>query len=161
MAASSAVKAGIKAVIYRNTGTYGSPTWTAITLARDTQTNAPWDLAEASVRATRVKLYHPTQIDFQCSATVRADDADTGYNALADAAVSGTALDLLILDGPISTEGTRGLRAHFHVSLNSSPEEIGGAIYKTFDLKPGFSTDGTPKAIVTGASSALTQTSPG
>ena len=161
MAASSAVKPGIKAITYRNTGTYGSPTWTAINLIRDTNTPTPWDLQDASVRATRVKLYHPTQIDFNASMVIRADDADAGYNALADAAISGTAMDLLMLDGPITTEGVRGIRAHFHVSNNNDPQEIGGIVYKTFDLKPGFSSDGVPKAIVVGASSALTQTNPG
>jgi len=161
MAATSAVKQAIKAVVYRNTGTYGSPTWTAITAVKDASSATPWDLTDASTRATRVKLYAPTQIDFAATLTVRCDDADTGYNALADASISGTAQDLLILDGPIATEGVRGVRAHFHVSATGQDQAIGNVLYTNFDLKPGFSTDGTPKAIVTGSGSALTATSPG
>lgn len=160
-AAASAVKLGINAKIYRNTGTYGSPTWTAIDLTRDAQMNLPWDFGDASARATKVKLYAPTQIDFAISCVVRADDADAGYNALWDAAVGADALDLLILDGPITVEGTRGVRAHFTPSLTGMSQGAGDVEYGNFDLKAAYSSDGNPKCIEVGASSALTATEPG
>jgi hypothetical protein len=161
MAAVSAIKPAIKAKVYRNTGTYGSPTWGAIDNVRDASVNRPWDLADASTRGTRVKLYHPTQIDFAVTLTVRCDDLDTAYLALDAAAVSGTAQDLLIIDGAITTEGSRGIRAHFHVSDTGQDQAIGNILYKNYELKPGFSSDGYPKAISVGASSALTATDPG
>lgn len=164
MAATSAVKPAIKAVIYRNTAVstpYATPTWTAMTLVRDVSISRPWDFGDASVRATRVKLYAPTQMDFAVTMTMRCDDLDAAYLAVDAAAVSGTALDLLILDGPITTEGTRGVRAHFHISDTGQDQAIGNVLYKNYELKAGFSSDGNPKTISVGASSALTATDPG
>lgn len=161
MAAASAIKLGINGVVYRNTGTYGSPTWTAISLVRDAAVNLPWDFPDASARATRVKLYAASQIDFDIQLTVRADDADAGYNALWDATVGGDPLDMLVLDGPITTEGVRGVRAHFIPSITGQDQGAGSVVYSTFSLKPTFHSDGTPKAIEVGAASALTATDPG
>jgi hypothetical protein len=161
MAAVSAVKPAIKAIIYRNTASYGSPTWTALTLVRDVNAARPWDFGDASIRASRVKLYHPTQMDFAFSMTMRCDDADTGYLAIDAAAVSGAQIEFLILDGPLTTEGTRGVRASFHISDTGQDQAIGNILYKNYELKAGFSTDAYPKAISVGASSALTETAPG
>ncbi len=166
MAAAYGIKIGAKAVAYRNTGTYGTPTWTAITNVRDASVAYPWDLVDASIRATRVKLYAPTQIDFAVSLTVRCDDLDAGYQALLAAAQEGTTIDMLIMDGLISVEGSAGVRAHFHATLTGQPQGIGDVLYATFDLKPGFGLDGSaapavPKYAVAGASSAVTYPDPG
>lgn len=152
--AASATKPGIACVAYRNTGTYGSPTWSAATNIRDVQPAFPWDLVDASSRATRAKLYGKTQIDVGFQAVVRADDADSAYGAFVDAAFSPTTvIDMMILDGPIATEGVRGIRAHFLFSLSGQPQGAGDMVYSTFDLKPGFSTAGVPSSVVMGASS--------
>lgn len=156
-AAAPGVKAGIAARVYRNTGTYGSPTWAAVNCVRDAQPSSPWDMGDASSRATRAKLYGKTQIDLQVQLVCRADDADVGYGILVDLAVSPTGvLDMLILDGPLTAEGARGYRAHWLASLSGQPQGAGDLVFTTFDLKPGFSSDGVPSAIAVGASSAIT-----
>lgn len=158
--AAAGVKAGIAAKAYRNTGTYGSPTWTAADLVRDVQPAFPWDMVDASSRATRAKLYGKTQIDLAIQLVVRADDADTAYQAFVDAAFSPTTLiDMMILDGPVTAEGARGVRAHFNFSLSGQPQDAGSIVYSTFDIKPGYSTDGVPKSVSMGAASAPTFTS--
>ena len=160
MAATSAVKPGIAGGVYRNTGSYGSPTWTEVTLVRDVSPTFPWDMADASVRATRAKLYAKTQVDLGFSIVIRADDADTGYVALFDAAMSPTTLiDMMILDGDIATEGAMGIRMHANVSMGSQTQGAGDIVYTTFDLKPGYSSDGVPKSVKMGASSAPSFTS--
>jgi hypothetical protein len=170
MAAESGVKPAILAKVYRNSASggtkYASPTWTAIDMVRDASIAKPWDLVEASVRASRVKMYHPTQMDIPVSLTVRCDNADTGYLALAGAADEGTTLDILIVDGAVTVEGSRGARAHFHVSDTGQDQSIGAVLYKTFELKPGFGADDNgapvyPKYAVVGASSAVTFSDPG
>lgn len=154
MAAASAVKPAIEGVVLRNTGTYGSPTWTEIELVRDVNPAMPWDMGDASSRATRAKLYNKTQIDIPYSIVVRADDADTGYVALFDASVSPTTvIDMMILDGPISTEGAMGIRCHFLVNFASQTGGAADNCYTTFDLKPGYSSAGVPKSVKMGASS--------
>jgi len=169
MPASSAVKKGATSVVYRNSAVstpYATPTWTAITLVRDASVSRPWDMSDASVRGSRVKLYHPTQQDFAVSLTVRCDDLDTGYLALNGAADEGTTIDMMILDGPVATEGSRGIRAHFHVSDTGQDQSIGTALYKTFELKPGFAVNDDaalvyPKYAIAGADSAVTFADPG
>lgn len=159
MAAAAGVKVGIKGQMLRNTGTYGSPTWTAIALVRDVTPVRAWDMADASSRETRAKLYAKTMIDVGATAVVRADDVNTGYQALYDASNSPTSVvDLLILDGPLTTEGSAGVRAEFLVSETGAPQEAGGVIYSTFDLKPAWTSNGYPSSIDVGASSALTAT---
>ena len=159
MAATSAVKPGIGGRVYRNTATYGSPTWTAQQSVKDCTPSIPWDMQEAGSRETRAKLYAKTRADLGVQLVMRADDAATDFNAFADAAVSPTAvLDLLILDGLISVEGVRGFRAEWNVSLSGQPQEIDGVIYDTFDLKPAWSSNGYPRTVVMGAASAPTFT---
>jgi len=161
MAATSAVKPAIKAVVYRNTGTDGTPTWTAQTIIRDVNVSKPWDFGDASTRASRAKLFHPTQMDIQVTMTARCDDADAGYVAIDNAACSAAMLDLLILDGPITTEGSRGVRAYFHVSDTGQDQAIGNILYKNYEFKPGFNTNRLPQYVVMGSGSSITATDPG
>jgi hypothetical protein len=161
MAATDGVRTGIGCKMYRNTGSYGTPTWTEIGHVRDVSAGAPWDLVDASIRAARVKVYAATQVDFAISAVVRKNDADAGYQALRAAADEGTALDLLVLDGAVTNEGARGFRAHFIPSLTGQDQAIGAVVYDTFDLKPSYSVDGNPKYAVVGASSSVTFSDPG
>jgi hypothetical protein len=159
MAAVSKVKAGIAAKAYVNTGSYGTPVWAAADCVADAQPAFPWDFGDASSRATRAKLYGKTQIDLSCQLVCRADDADATYQDFVDAAFDDeTALDMLILDGAITDEGARGVRAHYLFSLSSQPQGRGDLVYSTFDIKPSYSTEGAPKSVVMGAASAPTFT---
>lgn len=159
MAAASAVKPGAAARGYRNTGTYGSPTWTAVNLIKDVTFALPWDMVEAGARETRSKLYMKARVDPMITVVARADDADTGFNALADAACSPTSKpDMMFLDAAITVEGARGIRAQWNVSLTGQPQEIDGSVYDTFELKPAWSSDGYPSTVVMGATSTPTFT---
>lgn len=159
MAAASAPKAGIDGAVYRNTGTYGSPTWTEITNVRDVSPAFPWDMGDASSRATPVKLYRKTQTDWSTQVVVRTDDADAGYQALYDSAMgAGLPIELMVLNGPVTEEGAAGVRAHWNVSLAGTAQGAGDVQYDTYDLKPGFHTDGVPKVVDVGTASALTYT---
>jgi hypothetical protein len=169
MAAARGVKTGVNSKVYRNTASggteYATPTWTVVDHIKDATAPQPWDMVDASVRASRVKLYHPTQKDLAPTILVRCDDVDGGYLAFRQAAEEGTTLDLLILDGPITVEGSRGFRAFFHVSETGQDQAIGNVLYSAFDLKPGFGVDDSdapvyPRIAVTGASSAVTYTIP-
>lgn len=157
MAATSAVKVSVNAKAYRNSGTYGSPTWAAMGLVKDVTPSMPWDMVEAGARETKAKLYAKARADLSVSMTMRADDADTAFNAVADAAVSQTTLlDIMFLDAPITAEGARGFRAHWNINLSGQPQEIDGSIYDNFDCKPGWHADGFPKTVVMGAASVPT-----
>lgn len=157
--ASSALKPGIGGRVYRNTGTYGSPSWTAQNLVKDVHLAMPWDMVEAGSRETKAKLFMKTRTDITPQVVMRADDADAGYLAFRAAANSPTAvLDLLILDGLISVEGVHGVRAEFIVNLATQPQEIDGSIYDTFDLKPTWTSNGYPGTVIMGSASTPTIT---
>lgn len=159
MAATAAVMPGVGSRSYYNTGTYGTPTWTAVGLVKDDPETSPWDMVEAGSKATKAKLYAKARRDIGFQLVIRADPADTAYNAIADAAETQTTLvDMMILDGPVTQEGCRGQRAEFHVNPVSKPKEIDGVVYVTFDLKPGWSSNGYPKSVKMGSGSTPTFT---
>lgn len=159
MAAASFTKAGIAGVTYRNTGSYGSPSWTAQDFVRDVSPATPWDMVDASIRASRAKLFGKTQIDISGQLVMKADNANAGYQAFFDASQSPTAvLDLLILDGAIADEGAMGVRAEFNISFASQSQGAGDVIYTTFDYKPAYTTNGYPKSVKMGAASTPTFT---
>lgn len=160
MAAASANKPGVGGVVYRNTGTYGSPSWTAQTFVKDVTPSMPWDMAEAGSRATRAKTFMKTRADLTITIVMKADDADAGYLAFRAAANSPTSvLDLLVLDGLISVEGCHGWRGEFLVNLTAAPQEIDGSIYDTFECKPTWTSNAVgPSTVIMGASSSITAT---
>ncbi len=160
MAATSAVKPGIAAVVYRNTGTYGSPTWTAMTLVRSVSDNSKWDTGDTSTRASRAKTAAKTQVDLPHDIEMRADDADTAYVAMFAAWASPTSVvDLLILDGAIATEGAMGIRAEFIVCGRPQNQGAGDIIYTSFPIMPAWTANGPPKSVVMGAASSPSFTS--
>jgi hypothetical protein len=161
MAATAGPKPGIKGAVLRNTGTYGSPTWTEFDLVKDVSFPPAWDIADASSRQTRVKLNAKTMMGCVVGISVRQDDADTGYVAIDDAHYEDTVIDMLVLSGPLTTEGSRGVRMHFIVNKTAEDQSSGAIIYSQYDLLPAFSTEGDPKWIKVGAASALTAADPG
>lgn len=159
MAEVSAFKPGIGARTYRNTGSYGSPTWTAQVEHKDVTLAMPWDWVEAGTRATRAKLFGKARTDITVTIVCKADDEDADYENLINAAfLPTTVVDLLVLNGLISVEGVRGVRAEFLVNLDSEPQMIDDSIYPTFTLKPTFTTNGYPGTVVMAASSTPTIT---
>lgn len=154
MAAASAVKPGIKGGLYRNTGTYGSPTWTEVGLVREATVSMPWDMSEAGARQTNSKLYGKTRVDPGITFDLRADDADTAYIAIFAAAVSqSTQLDLMALDGKITVEGAMGVRGKWIINQTGQAQPIDANIYTPFEAKPAWSSDGYPTSVIMGAAS--------
>ena len=160
MAAVSAPKPGIGAKMYRNTGTYASPTWAEVDAVLNCTLTLNWNFAEAGSRATRAMIQQKTRFDHTVTCDMRADDADTDYAAFRTAALSPTSsLDLLVLDGALTTEGVRGFRAHYQVNLTSQPQEADGSIYDQFELKPAPNADSAGVAgVVVGTNSNFTET---
>jgi hypothetical protein len=161
MPATAGVRTGIDGAVYRNSGTDGSPTWVEIDIIRDVSgAGAVWDMGDASSRASRAKLYKKTQADIRPQLVARADSADTGYQALYDAANSpaGT-LDLLVLDGPLTEDGATGFRSYWNVNISTPPTQGAGEIqYTTFELSPAWNSNRYPSVCDVGAASALTLT---
>lgn len=157
MAESSAVQLGIDGEVYRNAGTFGSPTWTAVSLVRNVSSGMVWNMADASIRATAAVLQAKTQVAISGSIEVRADPADAGYQVLFDASRGRTPADLMILDGPITQEGCKGVRGHMNLNFEQD-QNINDVIYTRFAFSPAWHADGYPSYVEMGASSAPTFT---
>lgn len=158
MSEAAAIQPAVNAGFYRNTGTYGTPTWTEVDIIRDVaDAGQKWDFADASSRASRAKLFGKTLIDVSGTLSARADPADAGYQAIFTASVTTTPIDVMILDGDIATEGVKGKRLHAGFSMGQD-QSIGNIIYTEFEYKPMYHSDGVPKYVEMGASSTPTYT---
>lgn len=140
-------KRGIKCKLYVNTGTYASPTWTAVATVSDAVSNAQWGEADASARDTPVKQFDISQMDLSVSGKARVPDAvDTAFDALAAAFLDGSAKDILVLNGASTENGATGYRYHAKVFNWSEDQAMGNVVYKDFLLKPTPSSEGLPKS---------------
>lgn len=143
---------GIDAKVYRNTATYGTPTWTEINLVRDVQVTPNWNRSDSSSRASKVMSEVKTQLQLAFTLSVKVSLTDAGYTALMDSFVSSTGvLDLLILNGTTTTNGVEGWRFDAGVFTASEDQSIGGTLYRDFEVAPsGHGTNASKRVTVTG-----------
>ena len=132
-----AAKHGIDAFLARNTGTFASPTWVELTGVNEVTPNGGWDMAEIITRASRVKFGAKTLIDVGFTFRILCDDADTGYTALMTAFRSLTAtIDLLLLDGPVTTLGSFGYRFIAQLGQGAQPQPPDDVLWREFTATP-------------------------
>jgi len=106
-----ALKIGQAFYLYRNTGSYGTPTWTLVNTVKDVSCTHKLDEVDASCRASNWKLTEPGMIEFSLETTILQDTENTQYQALLDAFNAQTNVEFLALDGPVATVGSEGPRA--------------------------------------------------
>lgn len=155
----SAIMVGGEAGLYRNTGTYAAPVWAEVVLARDVTPGGGWDFVEASDRQTAIKLYAKTQLDKPHQVVMRADITEAEYASWVECANKRKAtFDLLILNQKRTVTGAVGFRGPFLISLTGEPQEIGGVIYSTFELRATRDTAGEFVQIAENDAGTLTYT---
>lgn len=145
---------GIDSKVYRNTSTYGTPTWTEIDLVRDVQVNPSWGRSDSSTRASKVTSEVKTLLTLAFTLSVKVSLTDAGYIALMDSFVdSDNTIDLMILNGTNTTNGVEGWRFDAGVFSGSEDQSIGNTLYRDFEVGPsGHGTN--PAKRVTVASGA-------
>lgn len=151
-------KLGISARLYRNTGTYNSPTWSAVNNISDVTVNVAWDKGDASTRASRVKGGAKTQLDLSVNVKMAVSDTDTAYLAFIGASLDDTRIDVLVLNGDIGTEGVRGFRFDALVYTANEDQALGNTLYDDMMLSP-YIFDNVPKLAVVGGGGTITYTS--
>lgn len=112
---------GRKVKTYINTASggsaYASPTWTAVDTIRDETLNLDSEAVDVSARdmgdwAAETK----GELKMTVEADIRKDPTDTVIQPkLDDSYLNNTALDMLFLDGPVTTDGMTGYRADMEV----------------------------------------------
>ena len=153
-------KIGIKCVLYRNTGTNGSPSWSAVTVIADLTANTTWDKGPADSRSSRIKKSVKTMLGLTFSGTMKKTPDDANYEAFMNAIIADSVLDLLILDGPSTTNGVRGWRIDAQIFEGTEDQGMSvGALYEAISIEPTDSVNEPKAVLVTGG--ALTYAAPG
>lgn len=127
------MQAGRTCTLNYNTATYALPTWVALGRA-----SSP---SRSQGRPTSRKVYRDATtsknvtgfLDYEISFQYVQKDAgasDTVFAALLASLVSGTAMDICMLDGAAATSGSTGIRGPFVVSqLDKSEDDEDAVIY--------------------------------
>lgn len=147
---------GIDCVFYRNSGTYGSPTWTEVDDILDLDADPSWGEGDASSRGSPVMMTEPTQMALSITGKIRVSLDDADFVALDDAFVARTALDLMVLNGPSSTNGVRGWRMDFKIFGWKETQAANGVLYRDFTMKPCLSSNPPKRAVVASGAAVFT-----
>lgn len=151
-------KIGADCRLYRNTGTYDAPVWNQIELVKDLTQNLEKGDADVSNRGSggwRVRVGTLKDGNLEFDLVWQSGDAD--FEALRDAFLNNTLIDLVALDGPITTPGTQGLRAEMSVLSFTREEPLDGAVMASVNVAPGSVTR-APVWYIAGAEPPTTTT---
>lgn len=132
-----AVRLGLDAKLYRNTGTIGSSLWVLISNVRDVTLNLETGEADVTTRGNdgwraTVGTLKDASIEFE----MVWDTDDLNFGAFKNAFFNGTPIELLVADGDITVAGSQGLRAVCRVINFTRTEAIEEAITVSVTAKP-------------------------
>ncbi len=134
---------GLDAKLYRNTATWGSPSWDEFTNVKDVKLNLQKAEADTTTRGgngwrSKTGTLKEGSIEF----TMVWDPGGTDFEAVKNAFFNDTLLDLAVLDGAYASGN--GLRAEFSVLDFSRDEPLEDVLTATVKLGIGYSSN-TPE----------------
>ena len=137
-----AVKLGLDAKLYRNTGSHGSPTWNEVENVRDVTLNLEAGEADVTTRGNAgwratVATLKDASVEFD----MVWDTADDDFAAFRDAFLNHTAVEVAVMDGDVAAAGSQGLRATCAVTNFSRNEPLEEAVTVSVTIKPTFAAD--------------------
>ena len=135
-----AIKLGMEAKLYRNTGSYATPTWVEMINVKDVTLNLEAGEADVTTRGNNgwratVATLKDGSIEFE----MVWDTADDDFAVIRDTFLNRGAVELAVMDGDILTPGSQGLRALCMVTNFSRTEALEEAITVSVTVKPTFS----------------------
>lgn len=131
---------GLNCTLYRNTGSYGVPVWVLMNNVRDVKVDRKKATADATTRGTgkyRAKI--GTLREFTVTTEVVVDNTDADYLFFVSCYDNDTVADMLILNGPIATSGSRGVRANLNVTDLSDSQPLEGVDVISVSLEVAIS----------------------
>lgn len=136
-----AVRLGLDAVLYRNTGAPGTTLWVSVNNVRDVTLNLETGEADVTTRGNNgwratVGTLKDASIEFE----MVWDTEDTDFTALKNAFFDGTPIELAVMDGDMSAAGTQGLRAVCRILNFTRTESLEEALTVSVTAKPTYST---------------------
>lgn len=145
----AAINLGRNCSVNRNTGSYGSPVWTAISNVRDATLNQDATEADASSRDSGVTETEPTMQNASFEFEIKEDTADAGWIALNTSYWSSSSIDVAVLNKAANTSGANGIRAHMKVLQWNRNEQLTGIVTRNVIIKPCHPTDGNHAVQIT------------
>lgn len=131
---------GFEAKAYYNTGSYGSPTWNEIINIKDLSMSLEKGKADVTTRGnTGWRANRGTLKDATVTWAMVHDTADADYIVMRNAWLNGTALDMLFLDGPIGTVGSKGFRMTCEIFKFEQTENLEEAVMNNVEAGPTYS----------------------
>lgn len=106
-------KAGTAAQVYRNTGSWASPSWSALPALDIKFSDKPAAMYDSSDRTISVNTKTPTRYEWSLEFECIWNASNAGLVALVAAAQSGAVFEMLATDDAVATSGTKGLRAEW------------------------------------------------
>lgn len=133
---------GLNAKLYRNTGTYASPTWDLIGNVKDLTLNLESAEADVTTRANNGwRANVPTLKDASIEFEMVWDSGDADFTAIQTAFLSNGSIELLVLDGASGTTGSQGLRATCSITSFTRNESLEEALTVSVTAKPTYATN--------------------
>ncbi|ADV63003.1 MAG TPA: phage tail tube protein [Dehalococcoidia bacterium] len=135
-----AVKLGLDAKLYRNTGTFAVPVWNEVKNVKDVTLNLEAGEADVTTRGNAgwratVATLKDGSIEFE----MVWDTTDDDFGAIRDAFLNRGAVEFAVMDGDIATAGSQGLRATCMVTNFSRNEPLEEAVTVSVTVKPTYS----------------------
>jgi hypothetical protein len=142
------MKIGLNAKLYRNTGSFGSPTWVEVTNIQDLDLADSMDEFDATTRGSGgMAESEPTVRSIELSWNMK-NNADTHMIAFRTAYFNRAAVDLQALDGPIATIGSHGVRGRFKFHEFGKPQPLRDGQMLNLRAKPApDDTNGPPTEV--------------
>jgi hypothetical protein len=144
----ASARLGIKSGAYLNSGSYGSPTWTLVTCISDLSVKPAWKEADGSTRASRLELSVKTMLGLQITGKIRADSGDTNWTSIMAALLSDSPLDMMILNGLSTVNGTIGYRCDFQLYDASEDQGLNAVVFDDIMLKPTVSANSNYQTVL-------------
>ncbi len=133
------------AKFYRNSGSYGSPTWDLISNVKDLTLNLNKDKTEVTTRGSGgFKEYVDGLIDSTVDFSMVWDNADSDFTAIRTAFFAKTPVEFLILDGLQATAGSQGLRVTCMIESFTRNETLGEALMVDVTIAPVKNSNSPP-----------------
>lgn len=105
-----AAKVGGDNKLYRNTGTYGTPTWDLVDIVRDLTLNMTKGRASCASRQSRFHGKKGALKEITLDFDLLTDAAVADYDIIRDAWMNDTVIDVAVANGLIATTGTKYFR---------------------------------------------------
>lgn len=133
------------AKLYRNSASYGTPTWVEIDNVKDLTLNLDKDETDVTTRASGgFKEFVDGMIDASVEWSMLWDTADANFTAIRTAFFAKTAVEFLILDGDEGTAGSQGLRVTCMIKGFTRNETLGDALMVDVNIRPTKNANAAP-----------------